>query len=257
MAGRHHRVNHALFAVLDGRGGYLDVAESKGCAGGSASANQTLDRHGSDGRAIMLKIDRAVQRASMWPQSTKIVVVLLFTFGFLASGGCYLDYPEHGGSAEVQGVVTLDGLPVNDAKIVFLPKKLRRPLGKIIPLGFGVTDANGTFTLQHVNGSPGSKPKEIKAGEYLVLVSKTVAEKDLEGKPLSPWQTEFLDEDIRNLARFRDSEESIPNRYNRETTLTYKVTPSPKILRPEFKLTSLDPLLAGDENEEALKNEEE
>jgi hypothetical protein len=169
--------------------------------------------------------------------------LLLFSIAILLTTGCYLDYPEHAGSAEVQGTVTIDSLPVDRAKVVFIPNRTERPSARLIPIAYGITDAAGKFTLQTADGE-----KEIAACDYTVLISKTEIERDAEGNLLMPWNKNLLPESVKSSALFQHTNEVIPAFYNRESVLKFTVVPSPKILRPEFKLSFVDPLIAPKED---------
>ena len=61
------------------------------------------------------------------------------------------------------GVVTLDGKPVDGAQVVLVPANEGRTGA------FGVTDANGHFSLRAYAEKPGAIP-----GEYKAQVSKTI-----------------------------------------------------------------------------------
>jgi hypothetical protein len=67
----------------------------------------------------------------------------------------------------VEGIVTMDGVPLDNASIQFIPKTE----GKGESAG-GYTDAQGKYTLSSLNGSSG---KGALAGEYIVLISKTIS----------------------------------------------------------------------------------
>ena len=176
-------------------------------------------------------------------RSTVLAILSIIAATVVATTGCYLDYPEHGGSAEVQGTITLDGMPVNNAKIVFLPDKLKRSSSKVAPIAYGQTDSEGKFTLAYRDGE-----KEIAAGVYKLIISKSEhVVKD--GSRLN------LEEDDATLLRNSKSLttdgseavetiERIPTMYNSESTLKFTIEPSPKILFPKFDLTTVDPFLS-------------
>ena len=67
----------------------------------------------------------------------------------------------------VEGIVTLDGEPLEEANITFVPKSESND----IEAAAGRTDAKGKYTLTSMNGDPG---KGALAGEYVVLVSKLI-----------------------------------------------------------------------------------
>jgi len=80
---------------------------------------------------------------------------------------------------QVQGVVTLDGTPVEGATVSFISAD-----GKDIFTGF--TDASGKFTLQGNDQKPGAAP-----GTYKVTVVKTPAMKT---GPLDPNSPDYMKE---------------------------------------------------------------
>lgn len=61
--------------------------------------------------------------------------------------------------ATVQGTVTLDGEPVGDASVTFMPKEGGRP-------AFGITDADGTYRLTTFKDGDGAM-----IGEQLVTIT--------------------------------------------------------------------------------------
>lgn len=89
------------------------------------------------------------------PLALALVSALLLT-------GC----PESGPPVEyVEGIVTLDGKPVEGVTVSFSPVDL-----KVGSPAVGETDANGVYKLTATQGgSPGSG---TKAGEYQVALSK-------------------------------------------------------------------------------------
>ena len=73
----------------------------------------------------------------------------------------------------VTGTVTLDGKPVANATVLFNPLQGTKGTG-----GYGVTDAEGKFTLKHRSEKEG-----CEAGEYGVTFTK-ITQPD--GSPLPP-----------------------------------------------------------------------
>ncbi len=173
---------------------------------------------------------------------------------FLFTLGCYPDWPEHSGTAQVEGEVFLDGFPLNKANIVFLPSKLKSKSGKLMKLAYGKCDARGKFKMAYRDGTP-----DITAGKYhviislvniesakkksllflpnqnndpnLVLVNKMLAQ--AESSPVSPSE----------LRAQMDRHQIVQALYNRESELSYEVVASPGIVRTKFDLSSVDPLL--------------
>lgn len=93
---------------------------------------------------------------------------------------------------DVTGTVTIDGTPLDNATVVFRPKQ-GRP-------SYGVTDAQGRYALRYTTEKLGALP-----GEHAVMI--TTAGGGNEDSPAT-------------------KKETIPARYNRNTTLTATVDPS-------------------------------
>lgn len=64
----------------------------------------------------------------------------------------------------VSGAVRLDGKPLERATVIFVPVGATKGRGP-----FGVTDAEGKYSLQTANGGEGAA-----AGDYVVIVTKSV-----------------------------------------------------------------------------------
>src|SRR5262245_14538073 len=79
-----------------------------------------------------------------------------------------------GGTSKVEGVVTLDGKPVEGAVVTFVPTddKGTTPVGQ--------TDSSGKFTLT-TNGKPGAK-----SGDYKVTVTKVAAMTGVDPEKMKP-----------------------------------------------------------------------
>ncbi len=95
------------------------------------------------------------------------------------------------GSSEtkpVTGKITLDGVPLADAVVLFCPSKGGRTNSR------GVTDSNGAYTLDYTSTAKGAIP-----GSYVVQIMK-------------PEQTN------------RGEVETLPRIYNQESTLSADVT---------------------------------
>ena len=226
-------------------------------------------------------LGRVVKKESIWGQRGQRVS----SWGMLGLGlslmvllaltsGCYPDWPEHSGTAQVEGEVFLDGFPLNHATVVFLPTKLKSTSGKIMPVVYGKTDARGMFKLKYRDGS-----RDLMAGKYVVLISLIESKSDpsddkpvekpddkpdelAAGSPSEP--AESFDEthasslqlvhrmiaDTQSgpvsraqLIEQIDRDQVVPALYNRESNLKYEIVASPGILRTKFELSSVDPLL--------------
>jgi len=97
---------------------------------------------------------------------TKFGLALSLLFSLAVTSGCYPDWPEHSGTAPVEGEVLLDGFPLNKANVVFVPSKLKNKSGKFMPLVYGKSDMKGMFKMKYADGS-----ENIMAGDYYVLIS--------------------------------------------------------------------------------------
>jgi hypothetical protein len=126
------------------------------------------------------------------------MILLLFV-------GCG-DGRQYSKTEMVEGVVTLDGVPVEGAEIIFYPVDHSTGEGAT-----GRTDSQGRYRLSSVRGAPG---RGVPAGEYGITVSH--------------WVVTKLDEPYINIAddswvRFR-SEEMLPGVYTEIETSPLRAT---------------------------------
>ena len=148
--------------------------------------------------------------------------------------GCNSDWTESAATARVHGEITLDGIPLDQAKVVFVPVELRNQTGKLMPLAFGMTDAEGQFHLKYSDGG-----SELIAGNYSVIIAKQT-----KGENNVPrWETEWLPDDVSQFEAFNFTSDIVPSIYNRESILEYEVKASAEIIQAKFALSSVDPLL--------------
>ena len=107
--------------------------------------------------------------------------------------------------AKVEGRVLLDGSPVPEAKVVFMPTSQTSD-GEAGPYSMGVTDAEGVFTLNSVEKKPHAG---AVVGPHKIIVSTKRSH-------LAP---DSLDVEI------IDSPETIPPQYShyKKTTLQFEV----------------------------------
>ena len=181
------------------------------------------------------------------------------------TSGCYPDWPEHSGTAQVEGEVVLDGFPLNHATVVFLPTKLKSDSGKIMPLVYGKTDARGMFKMKYRDGS-----RDLMAGKYDILISLIESKSDSSAdqsddgsKVDSSADSSVKEKHAKSLDMVHsmianahaglftraerveqiDRNQVVPAFYNRESELLYEIVASPGILRTKFELSSIDPLL--------------
>ena len=149
--------------------------------------------------------------------------------------GCEPDFVAGELTTDVTGQVLLDGQPVAGAKVVFIPFRLNGPNGDKQTMAYGTTDAEGNFILRRANDQPG-----VWRGLHRVIISK----KDSEGARMGRLESA-------DLARFDDTkfklsqpaDEKIPVIYNLQSTLTFNVDSTLKMVRANFELNSVDPLL--------------
>jgi hypothetical protein len=96
---------------------------------------------------------------------------LLCALAGLALAGCGRG-PER---VEVEGVVTLDGKPLPNVEVVFLPDPERGSTG---PRAAALTDAEGRYHLRSDKGEDGAA-----VGKYRVLIVDNAARSMSPGKP--------------------------------------------------------------------------
>ena len=137
----------------------------------------------------------------------------------------------------VEGIVKLDGKPLEGATVQFSPMALdfsATPTLGQPELANGLTDSNGKYTLSSINGDVG---KGAIAGEYRVLISKvkvTTVEMDEFGKPVGPVKL-----DSAGFPIVTSQEDLMPAIYKdrRNSPLSFTVVPG-KNLKVDFDLTS-------------------
>ena len=134
------------------------------------------------------------------------VATAAFIFCLLLAG-CSDEISGSVKTCEVVGKVLLDGSPLADAKVVFLPDQLERD-SSFYSLAFGVTDDKGRFTLQRV-GNGFKKVNQLAHGRYRVMITKLV-----------------------------DGREVLPERFHLSSELTYDLHTEESFVRPEFDLST-------------------
>ncbi|AMV20785.1 hypothetical protein [Planctomyces sp. SH-PL14] len=132
-----------------------------------------------------------------WPCVGAAVVVA----GMAA--GCGSAGPE---IVPVSGIIKLDGQPLDQATILFVPEKGRTAVG--------LTDASGTYRLQFTEDRWGALP-----GAHKVMITTERAQSGGEGSPVVPGRKELL-----------------PKKYHAATELTAEVAADKKSI--DFDLTS-------------------
>jgi len=192
------------------------------------------------------------------------ILLLMLSIVIASVSGCYPDWPEHSGTAQVEGEVLLDGMPLLKGKVVFVPVRVYTDTAKRMPIVFGECDALGVYTLRNPDGTP-----EILAGNYNVMISlidktkkphvslgpvlsevaigqdnqsRTVALNMLARCQKNSQSNELLDEAI-------DQFQTVPAIYNRESNLYRMIEPTPGKVYLNFKLHSVDPLIKASKKE--------
>lgn len=94
-------------------------------------------------------------------RSTACFFSLLFIVAFIGCGSSSIRVEY------VEGIVTLDGEPVSEATMTFLPKTETPPM----EMATGMTDANGAYKVSSVTGKAVAG---AVAGEYKVAISKVL-----------------------------------------------------------------------------------
>jgi hypothetical protein len=95
-------------------------------------------------------LSRPLRRSAFGLFDGSIVLLCLFAG---CSGEGYETVP-------VSGRVTLDGQPLADVGLIFVPLAKDRDNPNVGPGSLGRTDADGRFTLQTINGEKGAVPVE-------------------------------------------------------------------------------------------------
>lgn len=117
----------------------------------------------------------------------RVFVLLLLTGVFSGCGGPS-DQPELG---TVSGVVTLNGTPLPNATVTFLPESGRSSVG--------ITDETGRYELQYTNDAAGAK-----VGPHTVSISTLGASSSSE---------------VSGSSEVAASVEQVPPQYNAQSTL--------------------------------------
>ena len=129
-----------------------------------------------------------------------VLVLLLIGTGCSQGSGVEL--------VPVEGVVTLDGKPVEGAEVLFRPESGRPSAGR--------TDAEGKYALNYTREEMGAVP-----GQHQVLIS-TFREPD-----------DSSSDTLKQVG----SQETIPQKYNRKTTLSVDVIED-DVFVADFELVS-------------------
>lgn len=152
---------------------------------------------------------------STWTQSLQAAAVL--TVVFLPA--CDWRPAQPAKTAPVSGTVRMDGEPLENVKVLFVPID-RSENGSRLPTAFAVTDAEGRYTLANTAGENGA----VVGRNQVWLSTRSIENiKDEEG----------------NTAEMKEtSEEIIPAKYNKSTTLVFEV-PVDGTVNADFELQSV------------------
>ena len=155
-----------------------------------------------------------------------VLVVLIFLPQLTGCENQYTPQPE---LVEVHGQVLLDGQPVPDTKVVFVPDG--DYIGSKWFPAYGTTNENGEFQLKLRNEKNGAY-----SGWHRVFVSHVENDQQVDVPEIAALPNSGLT--FANV-----SGELFPSFYNRESELRFEVKKDRGILRPKFELSSVDPLL--------------
>lgn len=131
---------------------------------------------------------------------------------FVVLAGCGAGGPE---IAYVSGKVTMDGKPLPNATVVFVPEN-GRPAG-------ATTDEDGEYVLNFAQGRKGAIP----GSSVIRIMTFRDAGEDENGQSVP------------------GSPETVPSRYNTESTLTFNVEPGKRNVA-NFELESSGPIAQRD-----------
>jgi hypothetical protein len=164
----------------------------------------------------------------------KLIYLSLF-FAVVFVTGCDAPQTALTVAPQIRGKITLEGEPLANAKVVFVPQKLMSELREVIPLAYGLTDEEGSFDLKLSDGSV-----NVGKGDYRVIISKRI-EPGQENLRLADLADDFGNLIPGEFAMFRDNivrDELLPVRYNENTILTFKVDSESEIVTANFDLTN-------------------
>lgn len=172
-------------------------------------------------------------------KNEKIILAWLLTVFLVATTGCDNSASTGLSTAKVNGTVTLDGIPVEGAAIVFIPVNLRNDENQILKLAYADTDSKGYFELAYSDNSP-----DIIGTKYNILITKYKSNSSDNHQPLAaPWPLALLPESIAKFSTFNESKELIPENYNVNSELFFEFSSSSENVRKNFKLSTIDPAL--------------
>ena len=177
--------------------------------------------------------EKVVQRQAKTNWANLVGSVAIVFLGLAIVSGCDSNFSGPEPTPEVSGKVTLDGQPLADTKIVFVPYRLYGPDGMKRQISYAVTDAQGEFSLKRGNNDLGTH-----LGMHRVVISKKKTEGVRTGR-LEVADLELFSSEFSELSQPAD--ELIPTIYNLHSILTFKVDVTTS--QADFELSSVDPLL--------------
>ena len=141
-----------------------------------------------------------------------LVLAVGFACGACSTGGPSVEF--------VEGVVTLDGKPIEGVAVSFSPVDAKTGTGAV-----GTTDASGIFRLTTIpNGTPNAG---AKAGDYNVTFSKSTGS-GASAQPLSDDDNpDYGKAPASGKTESMTSERVIPEKYENPATSGFKVTVKP------------------------------
>jgi len=153
--------------------------------------------------------------------SFALVIILLASGGLMLFSGCGNKQPESTSTIIVRGRVLLDDVPLAGARVTFIPiQPIDSSVVDMTPMSYGVTDAEGKYTLQQADGTDG-----VTQGQHTVIISKPIK------------QDENRDEQLELITN------AVPDFYRQHGYLKRHVMPMPGGQQMDFKLSTIDPLL--------------
>ncbi len=143
---------------------------------------------------------------------SRVAACAALGFAGLCVGGC-----GGGGMAPVSGKVTLDGQPLANVHVTFMPEGEGGA-------SFAQTDSNGAYSLTHVSGSTGAVP-----GIHLVTIEEDEQEEEV-------YEPEVETNERRVVKPKPERPSRIPARYNSRSELREEVKAGSNQI--DFALTS-------------------
>ncbi len=178
------------------------------------------------------RLERTGQAGFHFACKFAVLVILVFQ-----GVGCDLPHYDSVALVEVHGVVKLDGEPVEDARVLFLP--MENQLGPDFAMSYGVTDRQGKYQLQQNGLEAGAME-----GRHRVFISKPLGQgsaDDEEGE--NRGRLEMLRQFSLGAAPHDGTGNAIPLHYNQSSDLFFEVVPGEGAVRADFDLSTIDPLL--------------